>query len=43
MTVLDPVTYKQPTHDQWQAAAQARHQSSPLTALARLLLRSQAG
>lgn len=43
MTVFDPVTYKQTTRDQWQAAAQARHKSSPLTALARILLRSQAG
>ena len=43
MIVFDPVTYKQTTRDQWQAATQARHQSSPLTALARLLLRSQGG
>ena len=43
MTVFDPVTYKQTTRDQWQVAAQARHKSSPLTTLARLLLAQSSG
>ena len=35
MIVFDTVTYKQTMRDQWQVAAPAWHQSSPLRALAR--------